>query len=110
MDKIIQLTHEGKEYTLEYTRKAIERMERRGFDVSDVMKKPVTMLPELFEGAFQAHHPHIKSEIVKAIFDTIAKKDEMINKLIEMYNEPILAMIEGSGDESEGNVQWEASW
>jgi hypothetical protein len=110
MGKIIQLTYEGKDYTLEFTRKSIERMERRGFDVSEVMKRPVTMLPELFEGAFHAHHPYIKKEIVNAIFDAMTNKSELINKLSEMYNEPIAAMVEGAEDESGGNVQWEASW
>ena len=39
----------------------------------------------------------------------LAAKQELIGKLSEMYNEPILAMIDDPADEV-GNVEWGASW
>lgn len=47
----------GESYTLEYTRKTVEIMEKQGFIAEDVDRKPMTMLPALFAGAFIARHP-----------------------------------------------------
>ena len=44
-----------------------------------------------------------------AIFNRMTNKEELIGKLAEMYNEPIMALVE-EPEESEGNVDWVASW
>ena len=54
----------GKTYTLEYTRKSVEQMEKQGFIAEDVQKKPMTMLPALFAGAFLAHHRYVKQDVI----------------------------------------------
>lgn len=100
---------DGTEYTLEYTRKSIELMEKRGFKITEIQDKPVSTLPALFAGAFLAHHKFIKTEIIDEIFSKLRNREELLNKLAEMYNEPILAMME-EPEESEGNLDWEASW
>lgn len=46
----------GVTYTLEFTRKTIELMEKNGFVAADMERKPMTLLPALFAGAFLAHH------------------------------------------------------
>ena len=66
-------------------------------------------LPALFEGAFLAHHRFEKKETINAIFNRMTNKEELIGKLAEMYNEPIMALVE-EPEESEGNVDWVASW
>lgn len=109
MAKTINLEFEGKSYTLEFTRKSVETMERRGFKISDISDKPVSTLPALFAGAFLANHRFIKQEIVDKIFNCISNRDELLSKLSEMYNEPIEAMLEGS-ETDEGNATWGASW
>ena len=111
MSKQLRFTHKGTEYCLEYTRKSVEQMEKRGFKVSDIMDKPVTTLPILFAGAFIANHHDIKTETVDAIYMEMKSKDNLIAKLAEMYNEPIEALI-GAGDseEAEGNLEWTANW
>lgn len=111
MAKTITISFEGTEYTLEFTRKSIEILEKRGFKITDIQDKPVTTLPMLFAGAFLAHHKFLKSNIIDEIFDKLKNKDELFNKLVEMYNEPILAMMEDSDtEENEGNSGWGASW
>ena len=67
--------------------------------------KPVSTLPVLFAGAFLAHHPYVNKEVVGAIFAQCADKETLLQKLGEMYNDPIRAMTE-----SEGNLKWEANW
>jgi hypothetical protein len=50
MAKQITFEFEGKNYTLEFTRKSIETMERQGFVIGDIVDKPMLTLPALFAG------------------------------------------------------------
>lgn len=109
MAKTINIEFEGVPYTLEYTRKSIEIMERRGFKISDLEEKPVTTFPALFAGAFLAHHKFVNQDIINKILSRLKDKDTLVGKLAEMYNEPILEMMNGPG-ESEGNLDWGTSW
>lgn len=109
MNKQLRFTYQDKEYVLEYTRKSVEIMERKGFVVADIETKPVTVLPALFAGAFLANHRFVKQEIIDEIYSKITNKSELIGKLAEMYNEPIAALID-EPEESTGNVDWTASW
>jgi hypothetical protein len=109
MAKQITFEFEGKEYVLEFTRKSIETMEKQGFIASEIVEKPVSTLPALFAGAFLAHHRYVKREVIDKIFDKLTNKQELIGKLAEMYNEPIMALMD-EPDEDEGNVNWGASW
>ena len=54
MAKTIKFSYKGVDYTLEFTRKSIEIMEHKGFVLSDISEKPMTILPTLFRGAFLA--------------------------------------------------------
>lgn len=109
MAKTINLTYEGTDYTLEFTRKSVEMMEKQGFNVSDIRTKPVSTLPTLFAGSFLAHHRWTKDETIEAIFKKIPNKDDFLEKLAEMYNEPLEAMLDEPEGE-EGNVTWGASF
>ena len=109
MNKQLRFTYQDKEYCLEYTRKTVEMMEKKGFVASEIESKPMTILPTLFAGAFLANHKFIKPEIVDEIFAKMTNKQELIGKLAEMYNEPIMALL-NEPDESEGNLDWTASW
>ncbi|SCJ99895.1 Uncharacterised protein [uncultured Eubacterium sp.] len=109
MAKQLKFTYEGKEYTLEFTRRTVTEMEKKGFIAAEVENKPMTTLPALFEGAFLAHHRFEKKETINAIYNRLTNKEELIGKLAEMYNEPILALVEEPED-AEGNVSWTASW
>lgn len=109
MSKQLTITHKDKEYCLEFNRKSVEIMERKGFVVSDIETKPMTTLPTLFAGAFLAKHRYIKPELVEEIYKTIPNKGDLIGKLAEMYSEPIEALI-AEPDEAEGNATWTTNW
>lgn len=109
MSKQLVFTVEGKEYTLEFTRRTVQEMERKGFIASDITDKPMTTLPALFAGAFLANHRFVKPEVIENIYNKLTKKQELIGKLAEMYNEPILALVEEPA-EDKGNVDWTATW
>jgi hypothetical protein len=109
MNKQLRFTYKDKEYCLEYTRKSVEQMEKSGFVVGDIKDKPMTTLPTLFAGAFIANHRFVKQELIDEIYSKMTNKSELIGKLAEMYNEPILALI-NDPDEDEGNLNWTTSW
>lgn len=100
----LKFTYEGKEYVLEYTRKTVREMERRGLVIGEVGDKPMTTLPMLFSGAFLAHHRYVKQETIDEIYDKLGNKEDLIGKLAEMYNAPIMAMVDDS--DQKGKVKW----
>jgi hypothetical protein len=109
MNKQLRFTYQDKDYCLEYTRKSVELMEKKGFVIADLESKPMSVLPTLFAGAFLANHRFVKQETIDEIYSKMPNKSELISKLAEMYNEPIMALVD-EPEESAGNVDWTASW
>ena len=50
-------------------------MEKKGFIAADVEKKPMTLLPALFAGAFLAHHRFVKRDVIDNIYARLSHKD-----------------------------------
>ena len=109
MAKTLEFTYKGKDYVLEYTRRSVQEMEKRGFVAADADTKPMTVLPMMFEGAFLAHHRFEKKEVIDEIFSKMSDKENLIAKLAEMYNEPIMTLLD-EPNEKEGNVNWTVNW
>lgn len=109
MSKQLEFEHDGKKYTLEFTRRTVSEMEKKGFIASEITDKPMTTLPALFAGAFLAHHRFVKQEMIEEIFSKLTEKENLIGKLAEMYNEPIMALVEDP-EEGKGNISWTATW
>lgn len=109
MAKTIEFKFGETTYTLEFTRKTVERLEEQGFSAEACATKPMTMLPMLFRGSFYANHRNIKEATVDMIYKKLKNKDELYDKLIEMYMYPIETLMdEPEGDE--GNIEWGANW
>ena len=102
MVKQLIFAFEDKEYTLEFTRITVSEMEKKGFIASDITDKPMTTLPALFAGAFLAHHRFAKEDVINEIYSKLTKKEDLIGKLAEMYNEPIMALVQ-EPEEDKGN-------
>jgi len=109
MAKQIIFTYEGTDYTLEFTRRTIKQMEDEGFRPQEIDERPMSLLPALFAGAFKAHHRFVKQDVIDKIYAAMPDKETLINKLAEMYNEPIMSLMD-EPDETTGNVEWVASW
>lgn len=105
MAKTIKFSFEGTDYTLEFTRKSIETMEKQGFILSTVADKPISVLPTLFKGAFLAHHKFVRTEVVEKIFAKMTNREQLFTTLVDMYNEPIVALMNEPADD-EGNISW----
>lgn len=104
--KTIKFTFEGHDYELGYSRKTIQIMENAGFSARAVEDKPMTLLPQLFSGAFLLNHKHTKQELIDRILENLSDKDGLYAKLIELYNEPLQALFE---EPEKGNVTWTVS-
>lgn len=109
MSKTIELEYKGKAYTLEFDRKQVERMERRGFSPEELTTKPMSSLPLLFAGAFQKHHRNLNPDIIEEILGKVKDREKLFAKLVEMYNEPILTLFD-EPDEDEANIDWDTNW
>ena len=112
MAKQIRIKYGDDEYTLEYTRRTVEEMERNGFDASSVSTKPMTLLPRLFSGAFLANHRKLRQGVIDEIFESLSDKEVLMEKLVELYMEPIISLLDDPDEAKSGvkNAQWVAGW
>jgi hypothetical protein len=110
MAKKISFEYKGKEYTLEYTRESVKQMQREGFAASDLVNKPMIVLPQLFAGAFKAHHRFdVKQKDIEEIFAQFKNKQALVEKLAEMYHEPLETLMDDPVDEGNA-IAWEATF
>jgi hypothetical protein len=111
MAKQLNFEYEGKEYTLEFTRESIKQMEREGFVASDVVNKPMNTLPKLFAGAFKAHHRFdTKQKKIDEIFELFTNKQALVEKLAEMYSEPMETLMDDEAIDKGNAIAWEANF
>ena len=104
MNKQLTFSYKDKDYTLEYTKDTIRQMERNGFRPDELAEKPMTMLPDLFAGAFIKHHPTVKRSKVDELYGMMKDKSKLLQTLLEMYAEPVDALMD------EGNLEWTPNW
>jgi len=104
--KLIIKDEKGTSYTLEFNSRVVKNMERRGFKIDT--DYPLTMIDDLFLGAFQMHHKNISPDRVKEIWKFQNRKDDLLPVLIKLYMKPLEEMMEenNSGDENE-TPTWE---
>ena len=109
MGKKIEFNFEGKDYTLGFTKDTVATLDRRGFKISELNDKSMTMLPMLFHGAFLARHPKISQDLTDRMLPKFKRKQDLWRWLGEAYSEPILALTDEPDEDSEGNIDWTES-
>ena len=111
MAKQLNFEYENKEYTLEFTRESIKQMEREGFVAGDIVNKPMNTLPKLFAGAFKAHHRFdTKQKKIDEIFELFKNKQALVEKLAEMYSEPMETLMDDEAIDEGNAIAWEANF
>ena len=100
----ISMTYDKTEYTLEYSRQSVKTMEAQGFVLDELTSKPMTMIPQLFAGAFIKNHRGMKRSLIDEIFDNINDKNGLMEALMEMYVETFNALTDST--DNEGNATW----
>lgn len=99
----ITFTYNDVDYTLEFSRKTVQALESQGFSLNKMSDRPATMIPLLFKGSFLMHHKNTKEETINAIYKALKNKEELIQKLLELYAAPISELLD---DENSGNLEW----
>ena len=90
----------GMEYTLEFTRESVAFAERRGFEIGDVSRFPMTKVPELWFYAFRANHKNVPREKTDKLLDKIGGfSEDLLGRLGELYAAPFEAMRNAGEDE-----------
>ena len=97
MAKVINFTYKDVDYTLEY-----------GIVLAQLDKKPVTILPKLFQYAFFAHHKRISKTLVEEIFELFTDKNDMYNKLSTMAMDTLNTLFEDNT--SKNAIKWKANF
>ena len=97
---------EGNTYTLEFNARVVKSMERKGFKIDT--DYPLTMVDDLFLGAFQMHHRGITPERVKDIWKQQNKKDDLLGVLVKLYLKPVEdLMSDGDAADENADPTWE---
>ena len=111
MGKQINFEYKNKEYTLEFTRESVKQMEREGFVAGDIVNKPMLTLPKLFAGAFKAHHRYdTKQKLIDEIFELFKNKQALVEKLAEMYAEPMETLMNDENIDEGNAIAWDANF
>ena len=105
MSKKIEFSFKGKDYTLEYNRKAVAFIEEQGFQISELTKKPMLMLPLAFAGLFFKNHKYTKQSEIDEIFDQFKDKDKLLTTIVDMLNETYRTLTTDE-EENQGNIEW----
>ena len=108
MAKQLTFEYKGKPYILEFNARTTKEVQLSGFKKEELSDKCLVMLPILFHGAFLMHHRFEKPEVIEEIFSKMGDRLSLYEKLVQMYEEPIEALIDEPDDSVK--VDWTASW
>lgn len=106
MNKKIEFEDNGKKYVLEYNREAIEIMERQGFVASEMVKRPMTMLPLAFQGLFYKNHKDVRKSFIDECYNRFPNKSELIEAIADMISETYNSLTDENVDSEKGNLDW----
>lgn len=105
--QIILKDKDGKEYTLEFNRATVERMQRNGF-VLDT-DRLYMCAKDLITGAFRMHHRRMEWPDIEPIWMAQKKRGDLLAALAKMFSEPIMTLM-GITDEDEGDEEENPTW
>lgn len=109
MSKTMEFSYDGKEYKLEFTKRTVKQMADEGFVLNEISDKPM-LLMDLFRGAFLANHRSTKRDVIEEIYQHMPNKDKLIEKLAEMYNDPLEGLMEEPSQDDAKKVSWVTNW
>lgn len=107
MNKKIEFEKDGQKYTLEYTRESIALMEKQGFEIAELTKKPMLMLPLAFEGLFYKNHKRINQSFINEVYNAFKDKEKLLQAIAEMLDECYSSLTENEEDKDDSkNIDW----
>lgn len=108
--KRLNFEYNDKKYCLEFSRATARLMESNGFNPNELSEKMQVRLPELWAGAFLMHHRATNPKVIEEIYGNITKKQELFEKLTEMYMATYESLLEEPEEDNPGNVIWTATF
>lgn len=111
----IELTYMGKQYTLEFNRRTVLKLEKAlradGINLVEMTENEnvnplelVSIVDTMFTYAFKMHHPNTTQEVIDTIFEKLGNKEQLSGVLFEIMSAPINALA----DNKEGEITWAA--
>lgn len=93
----------GMTYTLEFNRESIKFAESKDFDIQELSKKPMSMIPDLWFYAFRMHHKMLPREKTDKLLEGLGGIPEgLLQRLVELYTIPYQVLLP-QGDENSKN-------
>lgn len=115
--KKIELTYMGKQYTLEFNRRTVLKLEKAlradGINLVEMTENEnekanplelVSIVDTVFTYAFKMHHPNVTQDVIDTIFEKLGNKEQLSGVLFEIVTAPINALA----DNKEGEITWAA--
>lgn len=115
--KKIELTYMGKQYTLEFNRRTVLKLEKAlradGINLVEMTENEnekanplelVSIVDTVFTYAFKMHHPNVTQDVIDTIFEKMGNKEQLSGVLFEIMTAPINALA----DNKEGEITWAA--
>lgn len=113
--KKIELTYMGKQYTLEFNRRTVLKLEKalraEGINLVDMTENEnvnplelISIVDTVFTYAFKMHHPNVTQDVIDTIFEKMGNKEQLSSVLFEIMTAPINALA----DNKEGEITWAA--
>ena len=108
-NKKLSFEYEGTRYTLSFNKRTVRLLSQNGFKTEMIQEQPAIGIPMLFKGAFLAENHWVKDDVKDKIYNSLVNKSELINKLLEMYIDPINALFDEPEDDAK-KVTWEVNF
>ena len=111
MAKQIAFDYEDKHYTLEFNRRAVKAMELAGFDINKSADRMFSTILDLWNGAFEMHHPNTPAAVRDEIYGAMPDKQVLFQRLSEMFSDTLESLM-AEPDEENGakKLTWMANW
>lgn len=103
MEKTLNFTADGKNYTLCFTRETMVATENMGFSMNNIYDKPISSLAYLWRGAFLAKHDTLTFAEADALLERVDNKD-LLDALIDLYRAPIDSLMDE--ERSKNAIKW----
>ena len=104
--KSIAISYDGVDYTLMYTVASIRKMERDGFDFTNMDKNIVNVGFDLFSGAFIAKHNYVPEKLRDEIYLALKPTNESGQNLLEVLADMLKDELDFIVSKPQGNVSW----
>lgn len=104
--KKIKYTFDGVDYLLEYTPMSVRKMERDGFNFTDMDKNVINVGYDLFSGAFIARHNYVPKEDRDKMYEALQAENESGQNLLECLAEMLKDELDWIVSKPKGNVTW----